>query len=140
MRYDQEQLRTIYYRTDGHCHICHCKVSLRNYGAVGERGAWEIDHSRPRSKGGSDHGNNLFPACVRCNRDKSNVSTRTARIWNGTTRAPLSREKKRAIRTENAVTGGVIGGLLGLAGGPVGMAVGASIGTAVGRSLSVPKV
>jgi len=140
MRYDTEQLQFIYYRTDGHCHICHSKLSLINHGAIGERGAWEIDHSRPRSKGGSDHGNNLFPACVSCNRDKSNRSTRTARTWNATTRAPLSREKKRQMRTENATAGGVLGGLLGLAGGPLGVIFGASIGAAFGRSIRPPKV
>ena len=140
MRYDSEYLRLTYYRTDGHCHICHSKLSLINHGAIGERGAWEIDHSRPRSKGGSDHRNNLFPACVSCNRDKSNRSTRTARNWNATTRAPLSREKKQKMRSENAVTCGVLGGLLGLVGGPLGIVIGASLGAAVGRSIRPPKV
>ena len=140
MRYDAQQLQFVYYRTDGHCHICHSKLSLKNHGVIGERGAWKINHSRPRSKGGTDHGNNLRPACVSCNRDKSNRSTPTARTWNATTRAPLSREKKRQIRAENTTAGGVLGGLLGLAGGPLGVVIGASVGAAFGRSIRPPKV
>ena len=139
MAYDAQRLRTIYDRTDGYCHICHHRLSFKNYGKIGACGAWEVEHSRPRAKGGTDHGNNLFPACVACNRDKSDFGTRTARRWNGTTRAPLSKETKKQIRSDNTVAGGVIGGLIGLVGGPVGVAIGAAIGTAVGSSIKPPK-
>lgn len=140
MAYDDQRLCAIYDRTNGYCHICHRKLSLKNYGAIGERAAWEVEHSRPRVRGGTDHGNNLYPACIACNRSKSDYSTRTARGWNGTTRAPLSKEKKKKIKSENTVTGGVIGGIIGLVGGPVGVAIGASIGAAFGRSIKPPKV
>lgn len=140
MPFTSAELRLIYNKTDRYCHICHCKVSINNYGYGRGRGAWEVEHSRPRSKGGTSHRNNLLPACVRCNRDKSNFTTRTARGWNFTTRAPLSREKKAAMRSENTTICGMLGGFLGLAGGPVGSAVGAGIGAAIGRSLKVPKV
>lgn len=32
---------------------------------------WEIDHSKPQSKGGSDHLNNLQPMNTQANRQKS---------------------------------------------------------------------
>ncbi len=139
MPFTGAELRFIYNKTDGHCHICHCRVSINNYGYGSGRGAWEVEHSRPRSKGGTNHRNNLLPACVPCNRDKSNFTTRTARGWKGTTRAPFSKEKKATMRSENTTVCGVLGGLLGLAGGPVGSALGAGIGAAIGRSLKVPK-
>ena len=140
MSHDTVTHRAIYYRTDGYCHICHSKLSLTNYGAVGERGAWEVEHSRPRARGGTDHGNNLYAACISCNRDKSDSSTRTSRRWHGNTRAPLSKVTKKKIRGENAVACGVIGGLVGLVGGPVGAAIGAAIGASVGKSIKPPKV
>jgi hypothetical protein len=140
MAYNAHQLRAIYDRTDGYCHICHRKLSLKNYAAIGKRGAWEVEHSRPRARGGTDHGNNLYAACIACNRDKSDFSTRTARGWRGTTRAPLSKEKKKKITRENAVACGLIGGVIGWAGGPVGAAIGATIGATVGKSIKPPKV
>ena len=84
MKFDKNQRRVIYEKTDGHCHICHIKLSFVNYAREGERGAWEVEHSRPQAKGGTHHGNNLFPACIICNRNKSDYTTHTARGWNGT--------------------------------------------------------
>lgn len=86
----------IYDKTDGQCHICRKKLALINYGAVSSKGAWEVDHSIPKSKGGTDHLTNLNPACIPCNRIKNNLSTRTARSWFGYTNAP----KSRAVRNE----------------------------------------
>lgn len=140
MAFDKNQRRKIYDRTDGYCHICHKKLSLKNYGVVGEHGAWEVEHSRPRSKGGTDHGNNLYAACIPCNRDKSNCCTRTARRWNGTTRAPFSKAKKAAERRENGILGGIAGGTIGLVGGPVGVAIGALVGSQIGKAIRPAKV
>lgn len=70
MNYGDEELKDIYDRTSGYCHLCHRKMSLSNYGRPGARGAWEIEHSRPRVKGGTDHGNNLYGAHIKCNRAK----------------------------------------------------------------------
>ncbi|HVT26948.1 MAG TPA: HNH endonuclease signature motif containing protein [Lacipirellulaceae bacterium] len=140
MPYEVTLLRTIYERTDGYCHICHCKLSFKNYASLGNRGSWEVEHSRPRACGGTDHRNNLFPACIRCNRDKSDFTTRTARKWNGTSRAPYSKAVKSKMRDDNAAAGGILGGLFGLAGGPVGVAFGAAVGAAIGRSIKPPKV
>ena len=60
MPYDKTVLRRIYDKTTGRCHICGKRLSLANYGLLGERGAWEVEHSNPRAKGGRDHMNNLF--------------------------------------------------------------------------------
>ena len=42
-----------------------------SYGKTSDMG-WEIDHSKPQSKGGSDHLNNLQPLNTKANRQKSN--------------------------------------------------------------------
>ena len=135
MAYDNATLRKIYDRTSGYCHLCHGKMSFTNYDRPGRKGAWEVEHSVPRSKGGTDHGNNLFGAHITCNREKSDRTTQTARRWHGKTRAPLSRARAREVRASNTAGGAIIGGLLGLAGGPVGAIVGAIAGAAAGNSI-----
>jgi hypothetical protein len=40
----------VYEKTDGCYHICSKKLAKKNYGVIGARGAWEIDHSIPVSK------------------------------------------------------------------------------------------
>ncbi len=132
MKFDDETLDQIFHRTDGQCHICRKKLSFKNYGSIGKRGAWEVEHSRPRSKGGTNHLNNLYAACVRCNRSKGNGTTTSARAQNGYRQAPLSKDKKN----KNAWTGGAIGTLaflfvpppLRLAAAVVGSVVGAAVG------------
>jgi hypothetical protein len=52
MAYTDERLNRIYDRTNGYCHICHKKLSFVNYAQYGWRGAWEVDHSKPKAKGG----------------------------------------------------------------------------------------
>ncbi len=60
----------VYEKCDGKCEYCGKRLSIKNHGRPGERGAWEIDHSRSRANGGTDHLNNLVAACVDCNQDK----------------------------------------------------------------------
>jgi hypothetical protein len=128
MQFTTDQLKVIYKRTSGYCHICHKKLALGNYGERGERGAWHIDHSNPRAKGGTDRLNNLYPACIDCNLDKGTRTTRTARNWHGTKRAPLSVSKRKAAKRANAISDGFGGALLGGAlFGPPGAIVGAVI-------------
>ncbi len=132
MSFTEDKLDRIYQRTEGRCHICRKQLSLRNYGVLGRRGAWEVEHSKPRSKDGTDHMNNLYAACIACNRKKGNSSTASARAANGYRRAPLSQAK----RGENAVAGGVVGALalllvpphLRLAAAVLGGVVGAVVG------------
>ncbi len=110
----------IFDRTAGRCHICGKQLARCNYAAYGRRGAWEIEHSIPKARGGSDHGNNLYPACISCNRSKGTMTSRTARSRNGRTRAPLSLKKQAEVRTRRAVGGGVLGAVAaGLAGVPI---------------------
>lgn len=127
--------RVIYDRTSGHCHVCGQKVYFTNYGRFGERGAWEIDHSRAVATGGTDRLNNLLPACISCNRSKGTVSSRAARSRYGRRRAPLSSERRAAAKRDNAITGGVIGGVVGLVGGPWGVAAGAAAGAYLGSQI-----
>ena len=136
---EKEKLQKIYTKTDGNCHICHGKLSFSNYGSHGERGAWEVEHSNPKSKGGTDNLNNLFAAHIRCNREKGAQHTKTARAKHGNTRAPYSKKKKQEIKTSYTVSGTIIGGAVGLIFGPVGSLVGATIGAAIGNNSSPKK-
>lgn len=75
MRYDKETLRYIFDKTDGYCIHCGKKLSWINYGNSNGKGGWEVDHSRPKYKGGTDHLNNLVPSCIPCNRKKGALTT-----------------------------------------------------------------
>jgi hypothetical protein len=135
MRFPTELLDAIYRKSTGYCHLCHKKLSRMNYSRSGRRGAWHVEHSVPRSKGGTDHLNNLFAACIKFNFDKSNRTTRTARGWNDKTCAPLSPAKRREAKFENGMAGAIAGGLAGAAvGGPVGAFVGAVTGACLGSA------
>lgn len=141
MPYTQQQLDAVYRRSSGCCHLCHKKLARTNHGVQGARGAWHVDHSIPRSKGGTDHLNNLFAACIKCNIGKSNKTTRTARRWKGKARAPLSLEKRQQAKSENGMAGAIAGGLAGAAfAGPFGAFVGAVTGACIGSSENPDRV
>lgn len=137
MSYDKSQLREIYRKTNGRCHLTGRRLVFKHYGRVGYRGAWEVDHSRPRSCGGADHGNNLYPSCLIANRSKGNQSTYSFRRRNGLSKAPLSRKKIAKIKEERATGGFFAGALIGLPFGPVGALVTAVIGAAIGDNLDI---
>jgi 5-methylcytosine-specific restriction endonuclease McrA len=141
MQYTSADLRTIYNRTSGKCHICGKKLALSNYSLFGERGAWEVEHSNARARGGTDRLNNLYAACISCNRSKGALTTRAARPREGRTRAPLSREKRKAARRENAFLGGALSVLGGVALGAtgVGLMVLGGLGAAAGYNVSPDK-
>jgi HNH endonuclease len=130
--FTERQLNAIYDRTSGYCHICRRKMAFSNYGCVGARGAWEVEHSRPRARGGTNHGNNLYGACIPCNRSKGARGTRSVRRANGFASAPMSRERRNQVRQENAVVGGAFGALLGALAGPPGAIAGLLIGARAG--------
>ena len=133
--YDKATLRRIFDRTTGKCHICTKNLAFSNYGVIGTRGAWEVEHSKPRAKGGSDHGNNLYAAHITCNRSKGDSSTRAARARHGRTRAPLSVAKRNEAKTENTVVGAGIGAVVGgVIAGPPGAWIGGGIGAYIGNS------
>jgi len=133
MTFSRAQLRWIYKRTSGYCHICHKKLAFGNYGSCGARAAWEVEHSNPHAKGGTNRLNNLFAACISCNRSKGTHTTRTARAKHGKARAPLSAKKRKSARQENAVLGGLAGAAIGAIFGPVGAAAGAAVGAHLGH-------
>ena len=102
-------------RTGGECHICHDAVVPRSYGRLYSPGGWEIDHSVPRSNGGTDRLNNLYAAHIDCNRSKGAKSTRVARRQFGYTAAPLSlaqRESRRRVALLVGAGGGALAGYL----------------------------
>ena len=109
MSFTNEDLNLIFDRTNGKCHICHKKLTFSNYGSIAARGAWEGEHSVPRSKGGTDHLNNLYAACISCNRSKGNKSTKSARAWYGNTSAPPSRERIQEEKQRDKIFKWVLG-------------------------------
>lgn len=133
------RIKKSFAKTDGHCHLCHKKLTFNNYGKRNFKGAWHLDHSVPKSKGGSDHLNNILPACINCNEYKSDQATNIIRKKNGVSRAPYSKKKKNSIKSTNTTTGAIIGGVVGSIFGPIGTAIGAGIGGAIGNSSSPKK-
>lgn len=115
-------------KTDKHCHICHKALAKKNYGAIGLRGAWEIDHSIPISKGGTNHLNNLYPACIPCNRKKGNGNNTAVRKLYGVTVAPLSKQAKNSKHQRDTLAGLAMGAGFGSVFGPIGILVGATVG------------
>jgi hypothetical protein len=133
MRYENEKLNQIYYKTDGCCHICHKKLAFTNYVANGTKRSRHVEYSKPNAKGGTDHMNNLYVAYISCNIEKGTSHTKTARARNGNTRAPHSKEKKEKIKSNNTIGGATIGGGIEWA---VGGLLGSLIGGAFGSSNS----
>jgi hypothetical protein len=135
MAYTNAELEGIYDRTSGYCHICRKKVAFSNYGLFGARGAWEVEHSVARAVGGTNRLNNLYAACISCNRSKREGSTRSARAFHGHSRAPLSRVKRAEAKARNTAAGTAAGAAIGGAlFGPPGAIIGGGIGALVGSS------
>jgi hypothetical protein len=108
--YSEDKLNKIFDKTHGACHLCAKKLYFSNYGNIdGRRGKWEVEHSIPKAKGGTDHLNNLYAACISCNRSKGKKTTRTIRAIHGRTKAPHSAEKKVVIRRNSTVGWGITG-------------------------------
>ncbi|MBI1944699.1 MAG: HNH endonuclease [Deltaproteobacteria bacterium] len=138
MAYSDDELRAIYRKTDGKCHLCWRVIRYALYGAYAERHGWEVDHSNPRAKGGTNRRSNLVAACCSCNRTKRASSTRGARKRNGvSTRRPKSRNEKRATRRKNKAIGGTLGAAIGGAAfGPVGALLCGLVGAAIGNDVN----
>ena len=47
MAYSENDINELYDFTDRTCFYCEKWISFKNYGAVGEVGAWEVDHFIP---------------------------------------------------------------------------------------------
>lgn len=104
MTYTDEQLKRIWKSTDGRCHLTGRRLLLKDYGKT-----WEVDHSKPRAKGGSDHGNNLKPALVSANRSKQATGSRATRRSHGLKRSPMSAAEQGRKRGGNTASGAVLG-------------------------------
>lgn len=135
MAFTAEQRKAIHKKTHGKCHLCGTRRTFAKYGKSEAEGGWQVEHSVPQAKGGTDHLNNLFVACTECNQVKGTSSTKAARAAHGRTCAPMSYKKKQEVRKNNAIAGGILGGIFGLALGPAGLIFGAFIGASVGRSV-----
>jgi hypothetical protein len=114
MAYDDHRLSRIFDRTDGRCHLCWGSLTYSAYGNTLHTRGWEVEHSRPRALGGTDRLNNLYAAHITCNRRKGALSTRTARVANGYTRAPMSAAAKGTVVARNTIAGGLFGGVVGV--------------------------
>ena len=131
MCYLKHELQRIWKSTNGRCHLTGAALRLSDYGRT-----WEVDHSKPKAVGGSDHGNNLKP--VSANRAKQARSSRSVRREAGLTRAPLSAKAIERARTDNAVGGALGGAGVGaLLGGPAGALFGALLGAVFGHDSKV---
>lgn len=73
MAYTDDDLTWVYDRTGGKCFYCGKSISFKNYGEVGEKGAWEVDHFIPLASNGADQPYNWVPACINCNTEKSDL-------------------------------------------------------------------
>lgn len=112
MGYTDEKLTDIFERTDGHCHLCFIRLTFSNYGRFGSRGAWEVEHSIPRANGGTERLNNLYAACIVCNRAKGTRATQVVRNARGYSAAPFSTTKRATRRMRNALLGAAVGYLI----------------------------
>jgi len=79
--FTDDELNDIYDKTDGRCAICDKKLSWKNYGNHGGKGSWEVDHGMPLSRGGTDTFRNCQPLCIKCNREKGDLTTNEFKRW-----------------------------------------------------------
>ncbi len=73
MAYTDDELNSIYDRNRGRCFYCDMALSFQNYGVVGRRAAWEVDHFIPIASGGAHQPYNWVAACVGCNTEKADL-------------------------------------------------------------------
>jgi len=68
---DNDKLKIVYNKTQGHCHFCGDPLIFNKYGLRDINnidGAWEADHVIQKGKGGTKNFENCLPTCVSCNR------------------------------------------------------------------------
>jgi 5-methylcytosine-specific restriction endonuclease McrA len=115
MAYTKEQRARVFRSADGRCHLCGLDLVEAHYGSefCNVPTGWEIDHQRARVHGGTDHGNNLRPAHISCNRSRQARSAAAVRAENGLARPPLSRAKRNERQAGGAAVGAAIALLAG---------------------------
>lgn len=79
-KFNWSTVRAVFKKTGGKCFYCGC-VLPEDTDDYDEQGLvvmstrnWHIDHATPRSRGGSNKIDNLFPSCCSCNLAKSNMT------------------------------------------------------------------
>lgn len=113
MRQQQNRKYRVYAKCGGKCHLCHRRIILSHYGRNDVPSGWHIDHSVPRAMGGTDHQNNLLPACWYCNLSKGARPSEMVRRRNGVAGIPPPRAQEQ-VESESNV-GWVFGlGAIGL--------------------------
>ena len=101
------------------------------YGKLGRRGSWEVDHSRPQAKGGTHHGNNLLPACIKCNRKKRDSTSKSHRAMCGLKAKPSSTAQRNRNKLSNTIGAVGAGMIIGARFGAPGLFVGTAIGVLI---------
>ncbi|MBI1805043.1 MAG: HNH endonuclease [Ignavibacteriae bacterium] len=111
MAFDNETIELVFEKSVRKCHHCGKQLAWKNYGRRDLRGGWEIDHSRPHARGGTDHLNNLVASCWSCNLDKSDLTTGQFRQFAEPIRQV--RHRKKVERQVESVVGAIaVGGLI----------------------------
>ncbi len=99
----KSEIKIIYSKTDGCCHLCGKKHRLNGYAVT-----WQREHHIPRARGGSDQVRNLYVACVKCNQIKGTAPSKVVRGWMGLDRIPLSRQAKIRIKEKQELNNSLI--------------------------------
>lgn len=73
MPYSDEDRNWVYDRTNGKCFYCGKQLSRINYGKVGNKGAWEVEHFIPIRSNGAHQPYNWVAACIDCNTRKADL-------------------------------------------------------------------
>jgi len=92
---NEETRSDVFEKTNGKCQYCGKTLTYENRLRAG-RAAWEVEHMRPRAKGGADHLNNLVPACWECNMSKGTSSARAHMV--AVAAVKVFRTNRRRIR------------------------------------------
>jgi hypothetical protein len=126
-----EDLRRIFHRTGGRCHLCHEEMAWNGYGRN-----WNVDHFIAVSRGGSDAINNLYAAHVSCNsRRQDDSALKSRHVKAGRRDAPPSSEDLDDHNNAKSAAGAIAGAVAGAAFlGPLGAVSGALVGGLLSRA------
>lgn len=80
MSLKEGKLDRIYWKNFGMCSGCGKRLVREMHGAVGHPDEWQVDHDIPKSRGGSNNIDNLWPMCAACNRDKADLTGHEYRV------------------------------------------------------------
>jgi len=110
-------IRAIWRRTGGRCHLCHRPVILGTYGKVRIYGAdtASVDHLHPQAHGGLHEYDNLRIAHQGCNsRRRTRDAAEARREFSGRSREPFSLSERVAITVLTTAGGASAGAVAGV--------------------------